>query len=159
MSRNSFQRLFEAIYVLDWVHLGLVSITLVQFVFTLPLTLCVCSACCLVVCCLLQGLSKPKGIRFSDVTDTSAAVHWSVPHYSVDSYQVTYVPIHGGKCSLYHRHVLAFCLLLHGLLWRFIFYDVLSTSPAEVQCSMGIVNARIRSTSLELTNHPSSLPL
>ncbi|XP_060763360.1 tenascin isoform X2 [Neoarius graeffei] len=41
------------------------------------------------------GLGKPNGIRFSDVTDTSTTVHWTVPHYRVDSYQVTYVPIHG----------------------------------------------------------------
>ncbi|XP_060740344.1 tenascin isoform X4 [Tachysurus vachellii] len=41
------------------------------------------------------GLGKPKGIRFSDVTDTSSTVHWTVPKYSVDNYQVTYVPIHG----------------------------------------------------------------
>lgn len=93
------------------------------------------------MCCLLQGLGKPKGIHLSDVTDTSAAVHWTVPHYRVDSYRITYVPLHAGKCSLYHRHILAFCLLLQGLLWRFIFYNVLSTYPAEVQCIMGIVNA------------------
>ncbi|KAK2845459.1 hypothetical protein Q7C36_010313 [Tachysurus vachellii] len=43
----------------------------------------------------LTGLGKPKGIRFSDVTDTSSTVHWTVPKYSVDNYQVTYVPIHG----------------------------------------------------------------
>ncbi|KAB5528637.1 hypothetical protein PHYPO_G00142540 [Pangasianodon hypophthalmus] len=45
----------------------------------------------------LTGLGKPKGIQFSDVTDTSATVHWTIPHYRVDSYQVTYVPIHGGS--------------------------------------------------------------
>ncbi|KAK3514893.1 hypothetical protein QTP70_033821, partial [Hemibagrus guttatus] len=44
----------------------------------------------------LTGLGKLKGIRFSDVTDTSAIVHWTAPHYQVDAYQVTYVPIHGG---------------------------------------------------------------
>ncbi|XP_053336644.1 tenascin isoform X1 [Clarias gariepinus] len=44
----------------------------------------------------LTGLGKLKGVRFSDVTDTSATVHWTVPHYRVDSYRVTYVPIHGG---------------------------------------------------------------
>ncbi|XP_053466405.1 tenascin isoform X3 [Ictalurus furcatus] len=43
------------------------------------------------------GLSKPKGIHFSDVTDTSATVHWTVPHYHIDSYRVTYTPIHGGS--------------------------------------------------------------
>ncbi|XP_062873477.1 tenascin isoform X2 [Trichomycterus rosablanca] len=43
------------------------------------------------------GLGTPKGIRFSDVTDTSATVHWTVPHYHVDSYRITCVPIHGGN--------------------------------------------------------------
>ncbi|XP_076854360.1 tenascin isoform X2 [Brachyhypopomus gauderio] len=43
------------------------------------------------------GLGTPKGIRFSDVTDTSATVHWTVPRARVDSYRVTYVPLHGGS--------------------------------------------------------------
>lgn len=43
------------------------------------------------------GLGTPKGIRFSDVTDTSATVHWTLPHTHVDSYQVTYVPVQGGS--------------------------------------------------------------
>ncbi|XP_026102448.1 tenascin-like isoform X2 [Carassius auratus] len=43
------------------------------------------------------GLGTPKGIRFSDVTDTSAAVHWILPRNRVDSYRVTYVPIQGGS--------------------------------------------------------------
>uniref|UniRef100_A0A8P4K737 Tenascin Cb n=1 Tax=Dicentrarchus labrax TaxID=13489 RepID=A0A8P4K737_DICLA len=43
-------------------------------------------------------LGSPKGIRFSDVTDTSATVHWVVPRARVDSYRVTYVPAHGGQC-------------------------------------------------------------
>ncbi|XP_035514935.1 tenascin-like, partial [Morone saxatilis] len=42
-------------------------------------------------------LGSPKGIRFSDVTDTSATVHWVVPRARVDSYRVTYVPAHGGN--------------------------------------------------------------
>ncbi|CAL8262249.1 unnamed protein product, partial [Boreogadus saida] len=42
-------------------------------------------------------LGTPTGIRFSDVTDTSAAVHWMVPRARVDSYRVTYVPAHGGS--------------------------------------------------------------
>ncbi len=37
--------------------------------------------------------------RFSDVTDTSATVHWTLPRTHVDSYRVTYVPIQGGKSS------------------------------------------------------------
>ncbi|XP_067295005.1 tenascin [Pseudorasbora parva] len=43
------------------------------------------------------GLGTPKGIRFSDVTDTSATVHWTMPLTIVDSYRVTYVPIQGGS--------------------------------------------------------------
>uniref|UniRef100_A0A8C2WYZ6 Tenascin Cb n=1 Tax=Cyclopterus lumpus TaxID=8103 RepID=A0A8C2WYZ6_CYCLU len=45
-------------------------------------------------------LGSPKGIRFSDVTDTSATVHWVVPKARVDSNRVTYVPAHGGQCTL-----------------------------------------------------------
>ncbi|XP_034548065.1 tenascin isoform X2 [Notolabrus celidotus] len=44
-------------------------------------------------------LGPPKGIRFSDVTDTSATVHWVVPRARVDSYRVTYVPAHGGNAK------------------------------------------------------------
>ncbi|XP_066509409.1 tenascin-like [Hoplias malabaricus] len=43
------------------------------------------------------GLGTPKGIRFSEVTDTSATVHWTVPRARVDSYRVVYVPIQGGS--------------------------------------------------------------
>ncbi|XP_041855969.1 tenascin isoform X2 [Melanotaenia boesemani] len=44
-------------------------------------------------------LGSPKGIRFSEVTDTSATVHWVTPRARVDSYQVTYVPAHGGNAK------------------------------------------------------------
>ncbi|XP_036954766.1 tenascin isoform X2 [Acanthopagrus latus] len=44
-------------------------------------------------------LGPPKGIRFSDVTDTSATVHWVIPRARVDSYKVTYVPAHGGNAK------------------------------------------------------------
>ncbi|XP_066511358.1 tenascin isoform X2 [Hoplias malabaricus] len=43
------------------------------------------------------GLGTPKGIRFSEVTDTSATVHWTVPRARVDSYRVVYVPVQGGS--------------------------------------------------------------
>uniref|UniRef100_A0A8C2K7M4 Tenascin C n=1 Tax=Cyprinus carpio TaxID=7962 RepID=A0A8C2K7M4_CYPCA len=43
------------------------------------------------------GLGTPKEIRFSDVTDTSATVHWTLPRTHVDSYRVTYVPVQGGN--------------------------------------------------------------
>ncbi|XP_049620136.1 tenascin isoform X2 [Syngnathus scovelli] len=44
-------------------------------------------------------LGPPKDIRFSDVTDSSATVHWAVPRARVDSYRVTYVPAHGGNAK------------------------------------------------------------
>ncbi|KAM3611855.1 uncharacterized protein V6R79_025021 [Siganus canaliculatus] len=44
-------------------------------------------------------LGSLKGIRFSDVTDTSTTVHWMVPRARVDSYTVTYVPAHGGNAK------------------------------------------------------------
>ncbi|XP_045891660.1 tenascin isoform X2 [Micropterus dolomieu] len=44
-------------------------------------------------------MGSPKGIRFSDVTDTSSTVHWVVPRARVDSYRVTYVPAHGGNAK------------------------------------------------------------
>ncbi|XP_008334106.1 tenascin isoform X1 [Cynoglossus semilaevis] len=47
----------------------------------------------------ITDLGAPKGIRFSDVTDTSATVHWAVPRARVDSHQVTYVPAHGGHAK------------------------------------------------------------
>uniref|UniRef100_A0A3Q3E2L5 Tenascin C n=1 Tax=Labrus bergylta TaxID=56723 RepID=A0A3Q3E2L5_9LABR len=46
----------------------------------------------------ITDLGPPKAIRFSDVTDTSATVHWVVPRARVDSYRVTFVPAHGGQC-------------------------------------------------------------
>lgn len=49
-------------------------------------------------CCVFcADLAPPKGIRFSDVTDTSTTVHWGAPRVRVDSYQITYVPAHGGQ--------------------------------------------------------------
>uniref|UniRef100_A0A8C2PYQ0 Tenascin C n=1 Tax=Cyprinus carpio TaxID=7962 RepID=A0A8C2PYQ0_CYPCA len=53
--------------------------------------------CFFCVCHSHQGLGTPKGIRFSDVTDTSATVHWTLPRNRVDSYRVTYVPVQGGS--------------------------------------------------------------
>ncbi|XP_034753010.1 tenascin isoform X4 [Etheostoma cragini] len=43
------------------------------------------------------GLSTPRGLSFSDVTDSSAVVHWSMPHSPVDNYRITYVPFEGGS--------------------------------------------------------------
>lgn len=54
---------------------------------------------------LVTDLGPPKGIRFSDVTDTSATVHWVVPRARVDSYKVTYVPAHGGQCPISVTHL------------------------------------------------------
>ncbi|XP_068460742.1 tenascin isoform X2 [Clinocottus analis] len=47
----------------------------------------------------ITDLGSPKGIRFSDVSDTSATVHWVVPKARVDSNRVTYVPAHGGNAK------------------------------------------------------------
>ncbi|XP_034026895.1 tenascin isoform X1 [Thalassophryne amazonica] len=47
----------------------------------------------------ITDLGPPKGIRFSDVTDTSATVHWMVPRARVDSYRVTFIPAHGGSAK------------------------------------------------------------
>ncbi|XP_031733204.1 tenascin isoform X1 [Anarrhichthys ocellatus] len=47
----------------------------------------------------ITDLGSPKGIRFSDVTDTSATVHWVVPKARVDNNRVTYVPAHGGNAK------------------------------------------------------------
>ncbi|XP_061657775.1 tenascin-like isoform X1 [Syngnathoides biaculeatus] len=43
------------------------------------------------------GLRTPKGLRFSDVTDSSAVVHWSMPQSAVDNYHITYMPFEGGS--------------------------------------------------------------
>lgn len=48
----------------------------------------------------VADLGSPKGIRFSDVTDTSATVHWVPPKARLDSNRVTYVPAHGGQWAL-----------------------------------------------------------
>ncbi|TKS84912.1 Tenascin [Collichthys lucidus] len=43
------------------------------------------------------GLSTPRGLHFSEVTDSSAVVHWSMPRSPVDHYRITYVPFEGGN--------------------------------------------------------------
>ncbi|XP_024252858.2 tenascin isoform X1 [Oncorhynchus tshawytscha] len=43
------------------------------------------------------GLGAPRGIRFSEVTESSAIVHWTVPRARVDSYRIVYVPLQGGS--------------------------------------------------------------
>ncbi|XP_057675356.1 tenascin-like isoform X1 [Corythoichthys intestinalis] len=43
------------------------------------------------------GLTTPKGLRFSDITDSSAVVHWSTPQSAVDNYHITYMPFEGGS--------------------------------------------------------------
>uniref|UniRef100_A0A8C7L1S6 Tenascin C n=1 Tax=Oncorhynchus kisutch TaxID=8019 RepID=A0A8C7L1S6_ONCKI len=37
------------------------------------------------------------GIRFSEVTESSAIVHWTMPRARVDSYRIVYVPLQGGS--------------------------------------------------------------
>ena len=51
-----------------------------------------------VIVCLYVVIFPDQGIRFSDVTDTSATVHWTVPsevRAGVDSYLIRYVPTKG----------------------------------------------------------------
>ncbi|XP_075952969.1 tenascin isoform X2 [Anarhichas minor] len=43
------------------------------------------------------GLSTPRGLIFSEVTESSAVVHWSMPRSPVDNYRITYVPFEGGS--------------------------------------------------------------
>uniref|UniRef100_A0A669DF34 Tenascin C n=1 Tax=Oreochromis niloticus TaxID=8128 RepID=A0A669DF34_ORENI len=45
----------------------------------------------------ITGLSTPRGLHFSEVTDSSAVVHWSMPRFPVDNYRITYVPFEGGS--------------------------------------------------------------
>ncbi|KAM7392504.1 hypothetical protein PAMA_007563 [Pampus argenteus] len=42
------------------------------------------------------GLTTPRGLHFSEVTDSSAIVHWSLPRSPVDNYRITYVLNEGG---------------------------------------------------------------
>ncbi|KAM6902406.1 tenascin-like isoform 8-T8 [Xenentodon cancila] len=43
------------------------------------------------------GLSSPRGLHFSEVTPSTAVVHWSMPRSPVDNYRITYVPFEGGS--------------------------------------------------------------
>ncbi|CAB1320040.1 unnamed protein product [Coregonus sp. 'balchen'] len=47
----------------------------------------------------MPGLGTPKGIRFSEVTDTSATVHWAIPRARVDSYRAPKTVTVGGTES------------------------------------------------------------
>ncbi|XP_010876350.3 tenascin isoform X2 [Esox lucius] len=42
------------------------------------------------------GLGAPRGIYFSEVTESSAIVHWTMPPARVGRYRITYVPLQGG---------------------------------------------------------------
>ncbi|XP_054468063.1 tenascin-like [Anoplopoma fimbria] len=43
------------------------------------------------------GLSTPRGLSFTEVTESSAVVHWSMPRSPVDNYRITYLPFEGGS--------------------------------------------------------------
>ncbi|XP_035039701.1 tenascin isoform X4 [Hippoglossus stenolepis] len=43
------------------------------------------------------GLSTPLGLHFSEVTDSSAVVHWSMSPSPIDNYRIAYVPFEGGS--------------------------------------------------------------
>ncbi|XP_042579142.1 tenascin isoform X2 [Cyprinus carpio] len=42
------------------------------------------------------GLGALRDLRFSDITDTTAVVSWTVPRSQPDSYRITYIPVQGG---------------------------------------------------------------
>ncbi|XP_055369206.1 tenascin isoform X6 [Betta splendens] len=62
------------------------------------------------------GLSNPRGLHFSDVTDSSAVVHWSMPRSPVDSYRVVYVPFEGGSPMTVSVDGKVFEALLHNMI-------------------------------------------
>ncbi|NXI42147.1 TENA protein, partial [Galbula dea] len=41
-------------------------------------------------------VGAPKGISFSDITESAATVSWTPPRTRVDSYRISYVPVTGG---------------------------------------------------------------
>uniref|UniRef100_A0A667X190 Tenascin Ca n=1 Tax=Myripristis murdjan TaxID=586833 RepID=A0A667X190_9TELE len=45
----------------------------------------------------VTGLASPKGLHFSDVTDTSSMVDWTMSRSRVDTYRIIYVPLEGGS--------------------------------------------------------------
>ncbi|XP_042335085.1 tenascin isoform X3 [Sceloporus undulatus] len=47
----------------------------------------------------MTALGSPKEITFSDITENSAVVSWTLPRTRVDSYRITYVPVTGGLPS------------------------------------------------------------
>ncbi|XP_059405428.1 tenascin isoform X2 [Carassius carassius] len=42
------------------------------------------------------GLGALRDLRFSDITDTTAVVSWTVPRSQPDSYRITHIPVQGG---------------------------------------------------------------
>uniref|UniRef100_A0A1A8MJY1 Tenascin C n=2 Tax=Nothobranchius pienaari TaxID=704102 RepID=A0A1A8MJY1_9TELE len=42
------------------------------------------------------ALSAPKGLHFTEVTDSTARVHWSRPDFDIEKYRITYMPQEGG---------------------------------------------------------------
>ena len=40
------------------------------------------------------------GLHFSEVTDSSAVVHWSMSPSPIDNYRIAYVPFEGGKMTI-----------------------------------------------------------
>lgn len=73
-----------------------------------------------VVCSSDAELGPPKAIRFSEVTDTSATVHWMTPGAPVDSYLVTYVPAHGGQCFINTGYWFYWLRFTSKYTWTFI---------------------------------------
>uniref|UniRef100_H3A232 Tenascin C n=1 Tax=Latimeria chalumnae TaxID=7897 RepID=H3A232_LATCH len=44
----------------------------------------------------ITAVGAPKGLTFSDVTETSAAVSWTLPRSRVDTFRISYIPVTGG---------------------------------------------------------------
>uniref|UniRef100_A0A1A8HKH0 Tenascin C n=1 Tax=Nothobranchius korthausae TaxID=1143690 RepID=A0A1A8HKH0_9TELE len=42
------------------------------------------------------ALSAPRGLHFTEVTDSTARVHWSRPDFDAEKYRITYMPQEGG---------------------------------------------------------------
>uniref|UniRef100_A0A3P8W712 Tenascin Ca n=1 Tax=Cynoglossus semilaevis TaxID=244447 RepID=A0A3P8W712_CYNSE len=62
------------------------------------------------------GLSTPRGLHFSQVTDSTAIVHWSMPFSLVDSYRVAYMPFEGGSPMTVTVDGSVFEALMHNMI-------------------------------------------
>ncbi|XP_072344359.1 tenascin isoform X12 [Scyliorhinus torazame] len=47
----------------------------------------------------VTGLGAPKGIQFTDITDTTLTVRWDLPRTYITSFKIIYVPTDGGASN------------------------------------------------------------